>query len=703
MTLKLVKNPVETLNEEMTSKLLIMIKAWEKADAAFFQSMIDSKRELEGHQWPDGGSKVSENRVTVNLAFASFKSAVPFIFFKEPNVRTRPKNPMHMGKEQLWDGIFNGTMPLIDYAKQKRMQVDDAWVYGEGWAKWVFSPREEENGQAQSSGQKLSEVPRGPAKWSGKGLPVSIRVPPISVIVDAQARGRDPDEARAIAIKLLRPLEELLADDRYNIDEKRINKNKVLGSKEKVPSDYQDEVRAKLDDLLAIEHTGGQARNTGEEMATIYEVWVYQLVGFNLYRQLVVLMEGYPVPIMQPKDWKEFVGDKFPGWPIRKVEFNSIPDSLPLSSLKVTEDLRKVFNWTISKFVNHLDNLNNVRTVNTAALKHPKKAMRQLRDGKSLQYIEVTEADAIANLPQSMISADMYQLLGIVEGLIDRTGSSSKNRAGQMNARTATEANIVEEAQQTMDEDTVTVMKKFLIEDLEQLGHMLQRTLSKDQLIRIAGDTGAVDFDTTDNTDLDDIPEIEIDIDSFRKLSIQEKLQPWMTMWQLGLQGLQVMPDLRLDIVMGRIAQTLGIDPGLIVGNMEDQRLSELMDILTIVQMASESEDEEGLPLPEDANPVVRLQMLEFFMTTDVYARMGQGIQALIQNRKLMMEEMIGQLQQQSASSGSGGDAANMGENPLDALINKAGSQDPATRARSQTQQKIQQGPGAPSNQGVPV
>lgn len=700
MTLRLVEKPALRLNEQQTKQLMSTVLAWEKADHEFYQKMLESQKQLKGNQWPDANRASTQNRVTANLAYAMFKSALPFIFFKDPTVRSRPKTPLQVGKEVVWDGILNGTMPIIDYAKQKRLQVEDAWVYGEGWSKWVVSPSADQEENDNARGTVLSEIPKGPAKWHGKGLPVSIRLTPRQVIVDSEARGRDPDEARAIFVKYRRPLSEVLADKRYKIDEDKFQakRNPTKNKATSDAGDFSETIRARLDDFFDTNRPETSKSRGGEDIITIYEGWIYQLVDFKLYRQLVVLMEDYPLPIMQPRPWEDFIGQNFPGWPIRKMEFNRVVDDSPTNNIAVTKNLQNTFNWVLSKLVNHVDTLNTVRTVNNEAMKDVKKTMRQLRRGRSLEYVEVTGIGAIENVATPPFPADAYNLANILEGLIDRIGAGSKNRGGEIGARTATEVNVVEQAQRTMDDDTVDIVKGFLKNDMEQLSIMLKQMLTPDQVVKIAGDTGGVQFGQIDEGVLSDVPDVEIDVDSFRKVSIQEKLQPWTTLWQLALQALPFMPDLRLDIILARISNTLDIEPGLFMGNLEDERVAELFDIMNLVQMAQEGGNAEDIPIPQDANPVVRLQMLEFFLASETAKRMGQGVMAVLQQRKMKLIEMVEFLKAQQNQSSSAGNSANLGQNPID---KGSTAPDAATRARSQTQSALQQGGLTPGPRGV--
>ncbi len=701
MTVKLVENTASQLNEEQTRHLFDLIKAWEKSDKVFFEEMLESQRQLKGDQWPGSRNRSTENRVTVNLAYAMFKTSLPFIFFKNPTARTRPRNPLHVGKEVVWDGIYNGVMPLIDYAKQKRMQVEDAWVYGEGWSKWVVSPQEGGNAR----GTSLTEVPRGPAKWQGKGLPVSLRLTPRQVVVDSEARGRDPDEARAIAVKYRRPLSEVLADKRYKIIASKYPKKRDAASgrrSDASSTEFSESIRARLDDFFDVDRATIPGSQGGEEIVTIWEIWVYQLVDFKLFRQVVTLMEDYPLPIMHPEPWERFVGDDFPGWPVRRMVFNAVPDSTPTNTIKLTKNLQRTFNWVVSRLVNHVDTLNTVRTINSAGVKDMKKTMRQLRRGRSLEYLEVKEPNAIENVATPPFSGDSYNLLSIVEGLIDRTGSGSKNRAGDLGARTATEANIVEQSQATEDSDTVDIVRSFLVEDLEQLGMMLKNMLAPDQLLKIAGDTGGVDFTNVDDDVLSDIPEVFIEVDSFRKVSIQEKLQPWQVIWNFAMQAFPVMPDLRLDVILGRISHVLDIDPGTFMGNLEDERVSELFDIINSIQAAEEGQDPlEVVPIRPDANPIISLQMLEFFLQSETAQRMGQGAIAALQPRRLELMKMRQEVQASLGASSSQGQQANLGQNPEP--TNGSQAADPATRARSATQQGLQAGGLQPGTRGIPT
>lgn len=659
MATKLVENPVDKIGSEDTKKIMDRIKSSEAADKEVFEGMQKSYRHINGKQW-DGVIGDNFHRITANLALADYKATIPSIFFRSPHIKCRPRRPQDVGKDVTWAAILNNILELISYERIKKAQVQDAFVYGEGWIKTVV------RGLEEGRSVTLTEAPLGPDAVDGLGLPTFVRVAPYQVIVDKLARGRDLKEARFVTIKYLKPVSELLADSRYTIDESKWRLASIQ-NRNKQSDDPYKAARVKMPDFVGADDTSMQ-KYEDEDVVWVYEHWVYQDVDFNLYKQLVVFAEGYDEPIMQPTSWTEFIGESN-HWPVRRLAFVEIPDTPPKSPIEITKSLQQAYNYLLSLILNHVGSQKNIREVRIDAMKDAKKAMKDLNSQDLEVNVEVTESGSIGNVPLSQLDPNSYGALNILSSLIDRIGPSTKTRSGQLGARTATEASIMEQSAQQQDSDDVDAVKFSILDDLYSILPILTAILEPDQVVRYFGDSGGLEFTEVNDEMLNSIPEIFIDVDSFRKVSMQEKSQKWSMIWGIALQAFPYMQSLRLDHILAEIMKSMDLDPGNIVGDLEDHRTAELLDIMNIMQSG------QPVPLEPDMNIAARLQMLQFFMNSAIYANLDQGTMLLLGDRAAQMEQLMSQ-QPQTTGAPSAFDI----ENPADDMS-------PANVARQQTQQ----------------
>jgi hypothetical protein len=661
MATRLVKEPVTSLNEEKTKQIMDRIKSSEAADREVFDTMVKGYRHINGHQW-DGAMSSDFHRITANLALADYKSTLPSIFFRRPNIKCRPRRPQDRGKDITWSAILNNVLEIIHYERAKKQQVQDASVYGEGWLKTVVT------GLQEGRSTILTEAPLGPNPADGLGLPTFVRVAPYQVIVDKLARGRSLKEARFVTVKYLKPVAELLADERYSINEEKWRLRKQMGSKLQGDDPYKS-ARVKMPDFIGADETSIH-KYEDEDVVWVYEHWVYQDVDFGLYKQLVVFVEGYPEPIMQPTNWSEFIGESN-DWPVRRISFIDIPDTPPKSPIEVTKTLQQAYNYLLSLILNHVGSQKNVREIKIDAMKDAKRAMADLSSQDLEVNVEVTESGSIKNVPLSQLDPNSYGALNILSGLIDRIGPSTKTRSGQLGARTATEASIAEQAAQQQDSDEVDIVMLSILDDMYAIIPILKEILEPEQAVRYFGDSGAIDFAQVDGDTLNSIPEVFVEVDSFRKVTMQEKTQKWSMIWQFALQAFPYMQDLRIDFILAEIMRSLDIDPGNVMGDLEDHRIAELLDIMNIMQTG------EPVPLDPDMNIAARLTMLQFFMNSAIYANLGHGIMLVLADRRAEMEQIMAQ-QQQGTMAGASTDFS---------LENPADDMSPANVARQQTQQ----------------
>jgi hypothetical protein len=589
---KLVKRRARTLDETKTALLLDEIKASEKVDRHFFDQGISQRRKLAGLHFDDVSTRKTkfnrklEAKIAVNLVHAHIRSLLPTVFFKEPTVKARPMNALQAGKEETWELVLNNTLRRNGYKAETKAAILDALTYHEGWKKVGFNipeePEQDYEGEGGGEGsEEVTQGVRGPTPWGSKQIPISMRVSPLNVIVDYLAPGRCPNHARFVAIKYIRPLSEMKADDRYENLE-TINKQELVRS---------GSINKRMNETtnLAWENLRKDTGGPGVDMVIFYECYVYQYVDLKLYRQVVWVAEGVKKPIRMAT-WEELFGVKLPGWPVHRIVFNPVPDDYPMAEVEVWQQLQEAINWTVSKLVTFVSQGNQRILVDPTKLLDAKKARAKLLSGQAVEVIETKGTNNVQEAVQSMqgnpVPADVYRLIDVLVTFVERTSQLSQNRQLQGGVfRTATEAEFVEQSTAIRDDERVDIVRDFLVNDVRKIAAIIRNTVDTELVVQLAGDLGRVSWERFQPRDIEWEPDIQIEVDSFRQLSKQQEMVKWLQVFNIAQGIFPIMPNVvRLDVIFMELLKSADVpDPELIMGNLQGAREVQLFEVMMMM------------------------------------------------------------------------------------------------------------------------
>ena len=669
--MKLVKKPLTKLDKKTTQRLYQQVKEAEKRDQSFFETCEKNAKWLKGDQWEghhyDKKNPLTrrEPRITVNLAHAHVRSIVPMLFFKEPNVKTWPLNQNQEGSAAAWESLINAFLVRSGYKDQTKEVIMDSVVYPEGWKKWVVYGSE--GGEVDELESFADMDSKGPGFWQDKFSLVGTRVCPTQIITDAKSR--KPEDCRFIAVKYRKLLEELLADERY--------KNGHAALKKKFMFDEQP-MRPSGD---AIGHHGQDVEDhtvlaSDDEMVDIYEVWVYQHVGLDLYKQVIVLAEELDVPLRGPVNWEELVGPYLHTYPFTKIELNPIPDDRPQSELSVWYSLQASLNWVSSKVVSQVNNQKQLYLYNSKEFVSPKKAENQMHSSNAQEFIEVKadlERPPLVPVQKNHVSNDDWNLMSMLQQMIQQVTGVTQNRRGAATARTATEADIIEQAAQTKNEEKIEAVKSFLKQDIQVLIRLIRGFITQDIVFRLTGNVGPVNWGEFTREDAAWSPDVEIEPESFRRTSNTERIQAYQTMLNAGgmLAQMGYGGQIRMDVIYRRMLEEFELPNPQEITN--DNVPGEVKQMAEIVQMVL------GLPaevLPTD-NHKAEMAALESFINSEIFGALPPEVQQTIEEHYMLHEQMLQQTQQASNGSPQTG-------NTFDDSVIRNGN--PASEARQETQ-----------------
>jgi hypothetical protein len=681
--MRLVKKRVEKLNDRKTASLLNLVLAARDRDAEFFDQCEKALEWLKGDQFPTmKGGKGNKNihrhesMIKVNLAHAHVRSLVPSLFFREPTVKAWPLNPIHEKSASAWEDLINAFIRRSDYKVRTKEVVLDAAVYPEAWKKWVVHHSADDDiitgesdieSSEQGPGSAAEIGLDGPNFWDDKFTIRGSRISPRDVITDSP--DRKPENCRFVAIRYSKLPSELILDDRYEDGRAELKK---LREKSRTNTGEGDPVSRPVRTGTDITDDRQPIVAINEVPVDIYEVWVYQLTDFGLYKQVVTLCEDCKLPLRQPVAWEEFNGPYLNSYPFNNLSLLPIPDSRGHSELAVWYSLQKTMNWIVSKIITQVDNRKQLYNFYPKNAEHPNNALNQFHSGKVREAIAAKEpgVPVFEAVPHPGASNDDFALVDLVLKLVQHVTGLTTNRRGATGARTATEADIIEgSAQIKMDEKADTV-SDFIKRDMEILVRLIRAFTSKETVFRVTGNVGAVKWQQFTMEDAAWSPDVDLEPESFRRSVSTERLNAMMTLINI-LPGIApaLGPNFNFQVLLRRFMELLEIpNPQEIT---QDDVPSEVKQMAEITQMILGVGAE---VLPTDDH-MAEMAMLEAFMTSEVFASVPPEAQQVIQEHYQIHAQMAQQAQ------GSGG-MSNSGNAYDDAIVNNG---NPASEARQVT------------------
>ena len=439
---------------------------------------------------PMGGVQAEDqsNSLDIPLGFLHINTLIPTIFAKDPVIDAYPATDADAPNAPIWEGLINQTLPLIRFKQIIKACHKDCMIYGEGWKKYGWSGRSKakdpsppvpgENGTAPPQdfvSQALSAqgylvqpgpVPRpkpsrtlpstgeassAPLTWLLKDGPWVSRLAPQDVVVDPWSPDRDPTMARFIAIKFIKPLAEVRATPGYKIPANFKPKRGQSGGTEFMWSAG----------MVTADDSGKGRRDGGGELpgnpVVFWEVWVYDLYLENeenpegdpirVYRRVLTLLDGADEPI-RDVGWEELLGTDYVGYPIHRIAANEVPDEPPMGELEATGPLQDAINTLARKALANINRFARMGLVDSKALVDGETALERLKKGEDGTYEKTkgSPKDVFAPLPSPGNSPETYTMLNTLMEVYQLVSGISANRKGEADARTATEARIIEGA-----------------------------------------------------------------------------------------------------------------------------------------------------------------------------------------------------------------------------------------------------------------
>lgn len=423
----------------------------------------------------------ASDRLIVNMSFATVNVISPSVAINNPRFTVMARRPQDAPQAIIAEEVLNYQWRTGRYQDQFRLAVIDWLMFGHGWMKVgykftkppeVKKPEDNKDDPYAIDAEGVDD--REPVEGNvetesnvpGDDRPYAERVSPEDIFVDPD--GRTLDDIRWIAQRIRRPVADVRVDSRY--------KNKTIRNNVQptTTSRWEDT------DTPPPERGNMDARDSG--FVDIIEWYDLRRRTYSVFADGATdgfLINPEPMPYVF-------------GHPFLMLPNYQVPDEFyPIGELEQIETLQLELNETRSQMLNHR--------------KRNARKYLYMEDAFTTGGIEALESDednvmvAVASnqdigkviipMPTIGVQADFYNQSQMIEDDMDKVSGVSDYMRGQMPEvrRTATEAAMLQDAQQSRAADKLAKVEVFLARIGERIIQLMQQYMTGEQVVRIVG------------------------------------------------------------------------------------------------------------------------------------------------------------------------------------------------------------------------
>lgn len=412
-------------------------------------------------------SSSEEDRMLVNIAFATINVVAPSVSINYPKISVNARKYADSDKSVLTETIVNYWWRHYDCQKEFRRSVKDMLIVGHGWIKTGYRFVEEEKvkeGNFESfddiSEDRVESVPESELIIK-EDRPFVERVSPFDIFVDPDATSMS--DIRWIAQRIRRPLTEVKRDKRYN----------STARNEASPSHYSK-----------FGQDGYAPRRSASPDDAYVEIWEWYDIDRN---KMAVFCDGGDKFLVNPTD----IPFSF-GHPFVMLRNYDIPDHFyPMGELEAIEPLQLELNETRTQMMNHRKRFSRKWLYKESAFDpEGRSALESDEDNILVPVIsEEPLGGVVAPMPAVISPPEFYNQSNLISSDIDRVSGVSEYMRGGMPEirRTATEAGIIQDNANARSSEKLAIIELAIAECARRLVAIAQQYMSGEQVVRISG------------------------------------------------------------------------------------------------------------------------------------------------------------------------------------------------------------------------
>jgi hypothetical protein len=427
------------------------------------------------------GALSQDDRLIINIAFATKNVIAPSVAVNNPKFTVNARKPEHAPHAIITEEVLNYLWRAHKYKKPFRLAVDDFLIVGHGWLKvgykFVSEPKEkkaegDDGGEVEPGIDDREPVPGNVESEQNviDDRPFVERVSVFDMYVDPDARSIE--EMRWIAQRVRRPLADVRVDSRYEASVRRkVNKT----TSDKLDGDERS-------DSSGSDNEGNTSDSGYVDIIEYYDLKRKVVCTFARGCDEGFLIKPQPMPYSF-------------GHPFVMMRNYEVPDTFyPMGELEAIESLQLELNGTRTQMFNHRKRFARKWLYDQDMFDD--EGIKALKSDVDNTLVPVSTDGgnldkSIQPMPSVGTPPDMYNQSDLISADIDRVSGVSDYMRGAMPniRRTATEAAMLQDAQNSRAQDKLAGIEEVLSEVGQRLVSLMQQYLSSEQAVRIVGST----------------------------------------------------------------------------------------------------------------------------------------------------------------------------------------------------------------------
>lgn len=441
----------------------------------------------------------SQDRIAVNVSFSTVNVIMPSVAVNAPHISANASHPdLDDAASKIEAGVNYWWRKHCWQTEVKRC-VKDSLVVGHGWAKvgWYYSeksrdlsPEEKQQQYGQMRQQADQAAMAQPAIAADlpsdediynslpdtdvevvEDHPFVERVSPFDMLVDPEATC--VYDLKWICQRIVAPIERVRNDDRYN-----------AAARKDLKPDMAANPRWRDDDS-ADSGKNDQKKNDDIQRVTLFEFWD---IEHDYYCVFSAGSERFLVePTQAPYPF---------GHPFVMLPNYEVPDQFyAIGDLEALEPMQQELNAVRSDMMNHRKRWQ--RAYMALRDKLDSDAQASLMSDKDGRIVWIDGDEDLARIVQPIaqvpLDPQMYQYSNQIEADIELVSGVSEYQRGAPSEirRTATEANMIQDATNARVSDKLAQVELFMSEIARRIVQLAQMYLTGEQVARIVGPDGA--------------------------------------------------------------------------------------------------------------------------------------------------------------------------------------------------------------------
>lgn len=457
-----------------------------------------------GKHFPPGMD--DEDRIAINIAFSTINVIFPSITVNHPKIEVLANKPEDEDRAVISEAVVNYWWRHYDFRAPFRRAAKDFLTIGHGWIKvgYKFEERaeeldEDERGEAAKNlmaeadqfaaenPEMAGDLPTDEEIQANapetrtvvtEDRPTLERVSPFDMFVDPEATCMD--DARWIAQRIVRPLEDVRNDKKYKQGTRRTTKADAV-----VSSNWlSEEQRRKMD--------GDIDRVT---------VWEFYDITAN---KMCVFAEGSDDYLIDPIEMPYAFGH-----PYEFIANYEVPDEFyPIGDLEMVEAPQQELNKTRSQMMNHRKKYGRKYLYRASALgPEGREGLESNEDNIAIEVVDdnLPLQDVILPVPITPMAGDLYQYSDLIESDMDKVSGVNEYARGATPEirRTATEAAMIQDGANARSADKLALIEISIGNIARKVLQLAQQYMTGEQAARIVGTDGTQFWFEYDHEDIE--------------------------------------------------------------------------------------------------------------------------------------------------------------------------------------------------------